>query len=83
MADACVRDDSTECDCARCGGAEDSFWRDQGEGAGDEMPPHEFDLSDLDDVCAHLFNDDGCCELCGADYNPAVHGHRVNSGAMS
>lgn len=28
---ACVRDDSTECDCPRCVGAEDRFWREQGE----------------------------------------------------
>lgn len=26
--DKCVRDDSTECNCSRCGAAEDEFWRD-------------------------------------------------------
>lgn len=29
--DECVRDDSTECDCRRCGAAEDTFWETQGE----------------------------------------------------
>ncbi len=28
-ADACVRDDSTECDCSRCLAAEDAFWDEQ------------------------------------------------------
>lgn len=28
--DECIRDDSTECDCPRCVGAEDAFWREQG-----------------------------------------------------
>jgi hypothetical protein len=27
----CIRDDSTDCDCPRCVGAEDRFWREQGE----------------------------------------------------
>lgn len=28
---ACVRDDSTECNCSRCAAGEGEFWRDQGE----------------------------------------------------
>ncbi len=27
---SCVRDDSTECSCPRCVGAEDAFWSEQG-----------------------------------------------------
>lgn len=38
----CIADDSTECDCPRCVVAEDRFWREQGEQAGelddDERP---------------------------------------------
>lgn len=33
--DTCIRDDSTECDCPRCAGAEDRFWREQGEQDGE------------------------------------------------
>lgn len=29
--DACMRDDSTECNCSRCAAGEGEFWRDQGE----------------------------------------------------
>lgn len=31
--DVCVRDDSTECNCSRCGAGDGQFWRDQGEDA--------------------------------------------------
>lgn len=78
-----------DCECADCRADNDRFWREQGEGEEDETPPHPdtFDLSDIDDQgdgpCSHLFNDDGRCELCGAEYNPVVHGHRIASGAMS
>jgi hypothetical protein len=34
LGDDCIADDSTECDCSRCVGAEDRFWREQGEGGG-------------------------------------------------
>ena len=27
--DACIADDSTECDCSRCRAAEDAFWDEQ------------------------------------------------------
>lgn len=39
--DRCIRDDSTECDCPRCVGAEDRFWDEQ-EGR-DEEPVTEPD----------------------------------------
>lgn len=26
----CIRDDSTDCDCAKCRAGDDRFWRDQG-----------------------------------------------------
>jgi hypothetical protein len=40
--DECIADDSTECDCSMCRGAEDRFWREQGEHAGE--------LAERDDV---------------------------------
>lgn len=34
----CIRDDSTECDCARCAANEDRFWDEQ---EGDDSPDDE------------------------------------------
>lgn len=37
--DACIRDDSTECDCSTCTAREEAFWREQQGGD----PADEFD----------------------------------------
>lgn len=52
----------------------------------DESPHDDFDLSDTDveGPCTHVFSDfDGTrerCGLCGAPYDPVVHGHRILPG---